>query len=474
MGRLTDLVIVVPGIGGSVLENERGQVVWGRTAAGTAQTVLRHTERLNIGERLRPTGVLPTLGVLPWMKVPGYDTLEKRLRAVYRLGDADVDISRPDRPGKLSARLVFFPYDFRQESHLAAARLAWDVDRRLKALGNGARVIMVGHSMGGIVARWWWGALGGHKICRKLITVGTPHRGAPKALDWLVNGVSLGGWPTSAPSRTFLAEATGVLREWPAIYELLPRYPAIMENGVQRYPHELQAATAEFRARSQKAYGGHLELERNCTPLAGLHPETGPDLLAFYSRGHATPSRAVVTNRLLRVTKEDPEWLPNQGWLGDGTVPAISAIPIEHSGGERADNYRRFAPESHVQMASSSLLIEHLEALTSDALSSVRGDLFGTPWLGFDLDDVIEVGRAATIGVRINGNKGKDAAPRLSLLRPGEVAFEAPIDMTRNGDGWSAAVTPTREGTYGVKVQVDNLEATDRVSGYEAFGAYAL
>jgi hypothetical protein len=25
-----------------------------------------------------------------------------------------------------------------------------------------------------------------------LITVGTPHRGAPKALDWLVNGVRVG------------------------------------------------------------------------------------------------------------------------------------------------------------------------------------------------------------------------------------------------------------------------------------------
>ena len=43
-------------------------------------------------------------------------------------------------------------------------------------------MIVVAHSMGGLVARYWMGPLGGWRVCRALITLGTPHRGAPKAL----------------------------------------------------------------------------------------------------------------------------------------------------------------------------------------------------------------------------------------------------------------------------------------------------
>ena len=58
--------------------------------------------------------------------------------------------------------------------------------------GSTRKVIVIAHSMGGLVARWWLTALGGHRVCRALITVGTPHRGAPKSVDWVVNGVRLG------------------------------------------------------------------------------------------------------------------------------------------------------------------------------------------------------------------------------------------------------------------------------------------
>jgi triacylglycerol esterase/lipase EstA (alpha/beta hydrolase family) len=46
-----------------------------------------------------------------------------------------------------------------------------------------ARVIVVAQSMGGLVA-----GLGGALDRQALITLGTPHRGSPKALDWLSTG----------------------------------------------------------------------------------------------------------------------------------------------------------------------------------------------------------------------------------------------------------------------------------------------
>lgn len=95
------------------------------------------------------------------------------------------------------------------------------------------RVIVVAHSLGGLVARYWAGVLDGWRMCRAVITLGTPHRGGPKALDVLANGVRIG--PVA------LDGTTAVLREWPSVAELLPRYPAVWDQSTDlaRYPHEL-------------------------------------------------------------------------------------------------------------------------------------------------------------------------------------------------------------------------------------------
>ena len=45
------------------------------------------------------------------------------------------------------------------------------------------RVNLVGHSMGGLDARWYVGRLGGHKKVASLVTISTPHRGTTVA-DW--------------------------------------------------------------------------------------------------------------------------------------------------------------------------------------------------------------------------------------------------------------------------------------------------
>src|SRR5690606_41822734 len=48
-----------------------------------------------------------------------------------------------------------------------------------------ARAILIAHSMGGLVARYYLEVLGGWDSCRALITFGTPHRGSLNALDSL-------------------------------------------------------------------------------------------------------------------------------------------------------------------------------------------------------------------------------------------------------------------------------------------------
>ena len=71
--------------------------------------------------------------------------------------------------------------------------------------------------MVGFFAKYWLGPLVGSPYCRALITLATPHRGVPKALYSLVNGVHIG--------RIQLRRMTEISRVWQSVYDLLPQIP---------------------------------------------------------------------------------------------------------------------------------------------------------------------------------------------------------------------------------------------------------
>ena len=313
------LVVVVPGIGGSVLERS-GEAVWDAGLGSVARLGLA-AGRLSLAEApaLRPAGLIRSRAVVPgWTVVCGYDRLMASLGA---LPGAVVDDGHPGRR-VADANVVAFPYDFRASIVDAAERLAVEVTGRLSALGGAGepgRVIVVAHSMGGLVARYWMGPLGGWRVCRALITLGTPHRGAPKALNWVVGGVRLGG-------RVWRG-ATELFREWPSVMELLPRYPAIWDETAQAplYPHELPVEW--LRPAAGKAFAVHQDIEAGWEQV----PPSGPEFVPRIGWSHATLDAAFWDGSRLRVVKQVPSWLSAPGWeqdRGDGTVPAVSALPV--------------------------------------------------------------------------------------------------------------------------------------------------
>nr|BFE63694.1 hypothetical protein GCM10020063_082200 [Dactylosporangium thailandense] len=76
------LVVVLPGIGGSVLADDRGEVVWD-AGFGSIWSLLRTPGRLSLGEspRLEPVGLIRSRQLVPgWTVVHGYEGPSKRLR----------------------------------------------------------------------------------------------------------------------------------------------------------------------------------------------------------------------------------------------------------------------------------------------------------------------------------------------------------------------------------------------------------
>ncbi len=217
-----DLVVVVPGIGGSVLETAGGEPLWGSRLGMLAKAALRpqrFVERLALatdpgdgpaGDGVVPVGVLDVPGIVPFFaNLDGYRDLVDHLTTLQR-------------PLRLAP--LVFAYDWRLSTAYNADRLRAAVDAALDVRRQhhpASRTFIVAHSMGGLVARYYLEALGGAERCRTLVTLGTPYRGAVKAVGVLTGGLGPGG----------LAAATrDVARTWPGARHLLPTGAVVREG----------------------------------------------------------------------------------------------------------------------------------------------------------------------------------------------------------------------------------------------------
>jgi pimeloyl-ACP methyl ester carboxylesterase len=439
------LIVIVPGIGGSVLQDSAGRVVWG-SATGIAATIPR-PRRLELlcEPALTPVGLLPTIGVAPPLVVPGYDKLVTAVRRQLRIPADQVDVAVPGRPARGDARILLFPYDFRLGVAAAAEQLSDAVESRLSGLTRDQRqrrVIVIGHSMGGLVARYWLGPLNGAAVCRALITVGTPYGGAPKALDWLVNGVRAGRLP--------LRTATDVLRSWPSVFDLLPRYPAVLVDGEARYPYELNTVVdGSFTAAARASYENHLMVDREWRQLDRHRPE----IVALFGRGHATPHRAWIEDGHLQVSRtRSPEWLPNQDWLGDGTVPAIAALPNDDTDDRRG---WQAVTQRHLPMATAPGVLDTLRNYAGESMQPIRGTAPTEPWLGLDLNDLEAAGTPIPVRARLWGGTAPPGIRVTASIRTlDSVSAAHTIDLDGvPGGSWYGEIPSQPPGDYHVTVE---------------------
>ena len=148
------LFIVIPGIGGSILErrvNGVAQPVWGTMSKAAHRVVSPLVLETSDLDGVEPVGVIDDWCVLrKFVVVAGYGGLVRKIMNVSKL---TVDWGDPaDR--RLDAQVVVFPWDFRRSIEHAADRLDRQVSERLACIfGPQAnfdrRVVIVAHSMGG-------------------------------------------------------------------------------------------------------------------------------------------------------------------------------------------------------------------------------------------------------------------------------------------------------------------------------------
>jgi len=431
-----DAVLVLPGIMGSELvELGSGKVLWGlspkayarlwTSAEGIRRLHLTDQERAGKYERVKATRTLQFPSASPGLG--GFEPYTALVRQLQRQSP------HPDAVAE-------FPYDWRLPVAVNAAFLADAAERHLRQWrrhprgSQEAALVLVAHSMGGLVARYFTQQLGGRSAVRHTITLGTPFQGAVKAAYLLNCGR---GAPVPLPRARLRALAATL----PGVHDLLPSYRCVDDGGPGR----------RLTPQDVADIGGDPELAADSLRLHEMVAEPSSDGLSTVV-GVFQPT---MQSMRIEAGVVLPQWhLPaassESGAIdhgGDGTVYVEAA----YGGVEPIASL----PQSHAGIARSP------EARAVVAAKLVRGRLgppMGEPHLGVRVPDLVAVGQPCEIDIEA----GIDAVPSCFVtdLASGERSEVRP--SRRSGALRAVAVMP-REGAYRIEVKEGGFSAVSAI-----------
>jgi hypothetical protein len=462
-----DLVVFVPGILGSRLT--RGGVdIWQRSqrairlhvAVELARNPLkRHTafEDLKL-----PPGAGHDLPEAPWAVTP-----EEPLEGADALPGLLKTLGPPDVAGMMGGlapgQYVPFPYDWRLSNRVTAGLLKQRVERELTRWTERYRahyphaeeppkVVYVCHSMGGLVARYHLECQDGAETARALVTLGTPHRGAAKAIRFLTgHGIGPGeDQPGIQGPRAALVGALyndvfmEVCRTFPSMAQLLPVYRAVLRQGADRPLRPLDEAQVPDLPTElvQEAFDFHEDfeeaVERNRLRRS---PWPGYAVHSIGGRAHPTVHGVQVEpgGELKFPTRLDDR----RHWTGDGTVPEDSAHPwwalTELS-------YGVWNGYKHAELPGGEAVSHQLAVI----LRGGRGrSMLSADEIGVLAPELAVAGEPFEVLVQ-----GTDRTVRASLHRPGHPPLP-PVTLKPAGEGLLRAELTAGEGTWVLRVEAE-------------------
>lgn len=447
--KMPDLIVLLPGITGSVLK-KNGEVVWGYSASTIAKALFTHAESMinamalphddpavdDLGDGIAADALMPDLHLLPGIwKIDGYAKIADAIKSAFDVTDGE--------------NFFPFPYDWRRDNRVAARKLAkathsWLSAWRQKSGNANAKLILIGHSMGGLVSRYFLECLEGWKDTKALVTFGTPYRGSLNALDGLSNGLKKGP-----------LDLTALARQLTALYQLLPVFESYdAGNGKLVRVGETTGIPNVDPAKAAAALAFHREIEAAVASNQKL-----PQYQASRYRIYPVVGVAQDTNLSARLVGGRVEMLQTyKGEVlgGDGTVPQVSAIPIELSADPSSAMY---AGTRHGSLQNADPVIMHLTGV----LSGFEIDLgeFRRPktQVALEVEDVYVSDEPVSVRARPSTS---DARLQATLWRSGEKLPVASAEMTpAEGDWFGVDFMPLVAGAYRVTVEGADVETAE-------------
>lgn len=402
-----DAIVIVPGIMGTALkERDSGRLLWGLAKArwyvdawvkgtgGLDRLALSPQELEQIGTgtydpdtaRIQPGGLLRFPSMAPVLR--GFEPYTDLVREMKRLAVDDVAV-------------LEFGYDWRLPTQLNSVLLRRAITehlqnwrrhpaqieaRRRDPYGREAGIVVIAHSMGGLVVQGLGSTEGGFDDVRTVATLGTPFWGAPKAMRVLAEGR---GAPLPLPH----GRLRDLARTLPGVYDLLPQYACVTEPGVVRKLASADVAAVGADADLAQAAQQRYAAGRNQIPyhhaLVGTHQTTSQSLRIV--DGELREEHGYfVCDASGEARRDGDGGFVSRSTKGDETVPFISATPYGHEA-------TTFTAQTHGGLPKASEVIQGLRSrLLYDA---DLGPRLGAGDLGLKVPDVVEAGAEFTVTV---------------------------------------------------------------------------
>lgn len=443
-GPIRDVVVLLPGIMGSVLQRDgedvwafsKGAVVEGLFSRGGSIKKLKLDEDPpdvdDLADGVTAPRLMPDLHLIPgFWKIDGYGKIGDRIR--HGLGVT---------PGR---NYFEFPYDWRRDNRVAARKLARQSHEWLQAWrttsGNAdAKLVLVGHSMGGIIARIYLELMEGWKDTRVLVTFGTPYAGSVNALEFLANGFRKGVGPIGV-------DLTDTIRSFTSAYQLLPVFRCLeTPAGELARLSEVDSlgeidvakvrAAAKLHSEIREAVDAHRADEYEGTGGYGLRPLVGD----------FQPTRQSARLQGERIESLRSRAGKDEG--GDGTVPKLSAVPHE-----LLDGWTNvaFYAEVHASLQNFDPVLIQLSSLIRNLDIDTGGYYAGVAKLSVEVEDLSFVNEAVVVRARPEFPIAGLEAVVVSVATEQEVGR---VPLADEDDGWlRAEVAPLQPGDYRVTVR---------------------
>ncbi len=459
--KMKDMVVILPGITGSVLQKDNqdvwsmsGQAIWKTlTTLGENIQCLKidqdDPEAESLGDGIQATAIMQDTHLIPGLvKIDGYTRTARLITDNFDVIEGNIYHD----PDNKAANFYHFPYDWRRDNRASARLLKKLIDKRLKRWrefsgSEDAKVILLAHSMGGLVSRYYLEVLEGWRDSRALFTFGTPYRGSVNAVNFLANGYK----------KLFL-DLTEVMRSLTSIYQLLPIYEMVKIGDDYKRIAEINNLPNIIQDRAKDALAFHREIEAAVqTNLNDERYRKSFTTVPIVGIQQPTLQSAHVLNGELTVSEDLPKVLQNRPDLsdGDGTVPQVSAIPIELSNSFN----NSFIAERHGSLQNQNQILEdlrnRLEFNQFDAAADVRA--FQSA-ISLALEDLYLADEAIALRAKVISTAGLRTGKLQAKIT--SVSDKQPplhLNFEEQEQEWVLIMDDLKPGLYRVSVQTENM-----------------
>ena len=475
-------VLIVPGLMGTNM-NKGSDKLWLDLAHNFTDIGDQFMDPLQFNQNLTPSDTNLVVG-----GIIGKETVNVGVGNLTVFDYTDGLINEFKKQGYVEGETLFaFPYDWRYgvsgkfaDGTTNADLLAAKIQSILQQTGS-SKVDVVAHSLGGLIVKEYVVSHPTDNHLGKVVFVGVPNTGAPKAVKALLQGDNF-GIPWLADS-----EMKKIAANMPSAYDLLPSQQYYIAKGSFVKIVNTDSSTSEIihtekdlnYNESQSFLTGHNLNGQAITSAANLHTQNfdnfdlrtaGINLYAIDGCKAGTLGKVIEVNKknIFGYSTQDyqnPEITP-----GDGTVPLESStnLPIDQQ-----NKYYALVAD-HGKMPSQDGIRQQIVNLISGGNLNVAGNLITQ-----DISKCHLNGKAISVFSPVNIFVTDQNGNRLGLASDGSVINEIPnADFEimgqhkfiylpyDNGQTYTINMQGTDTGTYTIKSQ---SVASSQVVGTEVF-----